>query len=255
MPSVALKNRHANIFLAASDNDLASVTQFLDLGVPVNELDGNGYSTLHAASSYNHFDLLRFLVARGGNVNLPDHEGETPIFVAETREMCALLIELGADAGRVNAEGQTVLERFVEEGEFPDVIAFLGSIHPGMEGNPTVSLPRRQGTAGPRGGIDVRYEHDHAGQGDHFGRDGGLQAGAAGQQQAAGIGGGDEIAAADGGMMDGLPLEVRQKVMQLISDSARDGIDRDDELRRILTEALTGSDLVDAAGNARQRTE
>ncbi len=36
----------------------------------VNAQDENGYSCLHAAASYGHLDLLRYLVQRGGNVNI-----------------------------------------------------------------------------------------------------------------------------------------------------------------------------------------
>ena len=39
-------------------------------GMDVNAQDENGYSCLHAAASYGHLDLLRYLVQRGGNVNI-----------------------------------------------------------------------------------------------------------------------------------------------------------------------------------------
>jgi uncharacterized protein len=153
MPSVAQKG---NIFLAASDGDLALVTHFLDSGVPVNGLDVNGYSAIHAAASYNHIELLSYLVSRGGDVNLRDHDGDTPIYVAETREMVAALISHGADFGVVNNDGLGVLEFLKQEDEFPDVIAavqeYLDSIHNG--GNiPTGTT----GMGHDRGGITASY--------------------------------------------------------------------------------------------------
>lgn len=45
---------------------------FLDegVGMDVNAQDENGYSCMHAAASYGHLDLLRYLVQRGGDVNI-----------------------------------------------------------------------------------------------------------------------------------------------------------------------------------------
>ena len=197
MPSVALKQTaQSNIYLAASDNDISAVTAYLDSGINVNELDSNGYSTLHAASSYNHFDLLQLLVSRGGNINLADNEGDTPLFVAETKEMCALLIELGADVNHRNQEGQTALEYMMEEDEFPDVVAFLQSLG-GL-------------VSGIRDGIGARYGVETV----------------------------EEEQNLDG--MDGLPEETRNKLADIMRKTAEDGIDRDEELRLILSEALVG---------------
>ncbi|CCG81258.1 Ankyrin repeat-containing protein P1E11.10 [Taphrina deformans PYCC 5710] len=224
MPSVALRqNTHANIFLAASDNDIPSVTQFLDSGVDVNALDSNGYSTLHAASSYNHFELLRFLVSRGGNVNLPDHDGDTPLYVAESREMCALLVQLGADPTHKNGAGQTALDHAIDEDEFPDVVAYLSS----------QSLGEGQRDFG---NVNVRYETmDEPSDG----------ANAQTQGQS-----GDETA----DMLGGLPQETRDKIWQVIGNTAQDGVNRDEELRSILSEALIGQGVLDESAS-RQKTQ
>lgn len=211
MPSVAEKQtRQANIYLAASDNDVASVTQFLDSGVDVNGLDENGYSTLHAASSYNHFELLKFLVSRGGNVNLMDNEGDTPIYVAETKEMCALLLELGADLGHRNHEGKTVLEYAREEDEYPEVVGYLQT----CSNSGTVEAS----------GLGARYETTTTTAND-----------------------------ATMEMMDALPVDVRTRIGEILSKSAEDGIDRDEELRTILSDAILGQGVLES--RSRQRTE
>jgi len=66
---------------------------------------------LHAAVSYNHIPLLRSLVrTHGGEVNVQDTEGDTPLFVAETVEVARVLVEeLGAQVGHRNGLGLTVL--------------------------------------------------------------------------------------------------------------------------------------------------
>lgn len=224
MPSVAQRQqKHENIFLAASDNDASSVLQFLDSGIDVNQLDSNGYSTMHAASSYNHLDLLETLVSHGGNVNLSDHDGDTPLFVAETREMCALLLKLGADLNHRNHAGLTVLEHAREEDEFPETIAYLQSI----SDNPTssvVEIPR----------IQAHYET----------QDETAQSGPTSDQQA-------DAASFE---VPGLPVEVKDRIADLMRKSAEDGVNRDDELRTILSDALIGQGVLENA-HGRQRTE
>lgn len=223
MPSVAERQpqRHANIFLAASDGDIDSVLQFLDAGIPVNSLDENGYSTIHAAASYNHLELMRTLIARGGNVDLPDHEGDTPIYVAETAEMCQLMLSLGADLHHVNGEGLTVLEHVTQEDEFPDVIAYLNrQVH-------GVDAPEANNLSG------MRYVEQTAVP----------DASAEGQPD-------DSILAG----MDEIPTETRAQIGEIMRKTGEDGINRDDELRAILSNALVGQGFAD--GNAgRQRTE
>lgn len=216
MPSVAEKQqKHDNIFLAASDNDISSVLQFLNSGVDVNQLDTNGYSTLHAASSYNHFELLDTLLSHGGNVNLPDHDGDTPIFVAETREMCAALIKFGADLNHRNHVGLTVLEHVREADEFPDLVAYLQSI----SDNPSKQVPH----------VQARYE----------------------QQSAKSNGQQSDAPDLD---IPGLSEDVKNCIADVMQKSAEDGVDRDDELRTILSDALVGQGVLDNA-NSRQRTD
>ena len=89
--------------------------------------DEHGYSTLHAAASYNHLDLLKTLVVEFHvNVNVQDEDGETPLFVVESVEAAQLLIEkLGADPAIRNEEGETAENKILAEGEHPTVAAFL----------------------------------------------------------------------------------------------------------------------------------
>lgn len=52
--------------------------------------------------------MLRLLVERGGDVNITDDDGETPLFVVESVNLARLLIELGANPRHTSAEGLTV---------------------------------------------------------------------------------------------------------------------------------------------------
>jgi ankyrin repeat protein len=63
---------------------------------------------MHAAASYAHTELLEYLISVGGDINLRDDDGDTPLYVVETVEMARWMIERGADWSVVNEEGLSV---------------------------------------------------------------------------------------------------------------------------------------------------
>ncbi|KAG0367943.1 ankyrin repeat-containing domain protein [Gamsiella multidivaricata] len=114
-----------NIWLAASDGDLAAVKKFVEeKGVSIDAQDENGYSTLHAAASYGHIELIKYLLAKGANVNIQDPDGDSPLFVCETVEIAEILVNAGADAKHVNENEMTAAEN-AEEEEWFEVAHYL----------------------------------------------------------------------------------------------------------------------------------
>ena len=47
-----------------------------DEGLAADVRDENGYTPVHAAVSWNHPELLRYLTSKGGRINVTDHDGE-----------------------------------------------------------------------------------------------------------------------------------------------------------------------------------
>lgn len=103
MPS----STESNIWLASSEGNLSRVRSLVDSGTSPNEFDAFGYSPMHAAASYAHLDILEYLVSKGGNVNLADPDGDTPLHVTEHEEAAKWLVAHGADATRKNSDGLT----------------------------------------------------------------------------------------------------------------------------------------------------
>ncbi|KAK7233995.1 hypothetical protein SO694_001020107 [Aureococcus anophagefferens] len=70
-----------NVWTAASDGQLEIVRVMIDSGAHrADEGDAQGYTCLHAASSYGHHDLLRYLLAQVAvDVNCKDEDGDTPL--------------------------------------------------------------------------------------------------------------------------------------------------------------------------------
>ncbi|KAF9468128.1 hypothetical protein BDZ94DRAFT_1247255 [Collybia nuda] len=85
---------------------------------------------MHAAASYGHLDILEFLISRGGDVNITDTDGDTPLYTVENIETARFLVDRGAVINRRNSEGISPIEHLTED--FPSVARFLESLSPSL---------------------------------------------------------------------------------------------------------------------------
>ncbi|KAK0450129.1 ankyrin repeat-containing domain protein [Armillaria borealis] len=113
----------SNIWIAAGDGDLARVEELVLAGTLPNIPDEFTYTPMHAAASYGHIHVLEFLLAHGGDVNITDDDGETPLYVVEDVVTARWLIDHGAVIDRTNNEGVSPIESLAED--FPQVAQFL----------------------------------------------------------------------------------------------------------------------------------
>lgn len=120
----------SNIWVAAADNDIELVQKHIDSGnFSANSKDPNGYTPVHAAASYGLIDLLKLLVSKGGDINIQDSEGDTPLHHVEDVATAKFMVEdLKADYKMKNNEGQTAAAYIEEEGEFPELAQYLRSL-------------------------------------------------------------------------------------------------------------------------------
>lgn len=81
---------------------------------------------MHAAASYAHFHVLDHLISVGGDINLKDEDGETPLFTVESKEAAEEMIRRGAEVQARNNEGQTAAEYLFED--YPEVAIYLQSL-------------------------------------------------------------------------------------------------------------------------------
>lgn len=119
-----------NIWIAASDGNIDYVRENISSGKhTANDADPNGYTPMHAAASYGHIDLLKYLVSVGGDVNLKDADGDTPLHAVEDVKTAATLVEeMNANWRLKNAEGQTPLAVAEDDDEYPELIAYFRSL-------------------------------------------------------------------------------------------------------------------------------
>lgn len=120
----------ANPYLLAADNSPALLPLLRENPALASGQDDHGYSLVHAAASYEHLDLLRALVRDFSvDINLRDEDRETALFVVETVAAAKVLVEeLGIDVTAKNAEGQTAMQKILEEADYPEVAEYLKGV-------------------------------------------------------------------------------------------------------------------------------
>ncbi|GAA5976696.1 hypothetical protein JCM11641_005664 [Rhodosporidiobolus odoratus] len=126
----------SNIWLAAGEGSLVRVQELVQSGTSPNLKDDNSYSALHAAASWNQPDILRYLVQTGGDINLTDDDGDTPLYVVEQVAMAKLVVELGGNPRHLNQEGLTPAAALQEE--YPHISLYLRTLT--GESNPSSSV-------------------------------------------------------------------------------------------------------------------
>ncbi|KAI0671613.1 ankyrin [Trametes maxima] len=142
MPVPTTVQHEKNIWVAAGDGDLERVRELIEVhSLSPNVPDPNTYTPMHAAASYGHLDILEYLISRGGDVNVTDNDGDTPLYVVESIETARWLVEHGATVNRQNDEGLSPAQ-YLEE-DFPAVAAFLenlGGANTGGAGGNSVEM-------------------------------------------------------------------------------------------------------------------
>ncbi|KAG8728507.1 hypothetical protein FRC12_021686 [Ceratobasidium sp. 428] len=116
-----------NIWIAAGDGDLARVKELVEeQGMSPNAPDDViGYTPMHAAASYGHLNILEYLIEKGGDVDVTDEEGDTPLYAAESVTVAQFLVEHGAQVDIKNSEDISPAE--ATEEDFPEVAAYIRS--------------------------------------------------------------------------------------------------------------------------------
>ena len=151
----------SNIWVAAADNEVDVVKRNLESGVKPDIKDPNGYTPIHAAASYGHIELLRYLVAQGGDINVQDNEGDTPLHhVEDVASARALVEQFGADWKIKNGDGQTAAEYIEEDDEYPEVVEYLRSLahdKPKVESNHEETFIDTLPQPGTVDGHQIRY--------------------------------------------------------------------------------------------------
>lgn len=98
------------------------VSQLIDLGFDIENSDMRGDSCLSLACTWNHEELALFLLEKGANITVQNHQGNTPLHGACRRGMHKFLERVMAlkqvfDVNIQNLEGESLLHACIQPKE------------------------------------------------------------------------------------------------------------------------------------------
>jgi len=112
--SVYLGRKESKLLDDVSRGDVDAVKEFLDQGGNLNLQDEPGMTPLHHAVNSDwkgkNFEMVKLLIDRGANAEAIDDTHHTPLHMASNAAVAGLLIDSGADVNaKTKSEGETLL--------------------------------------------------------------------------------------------------------------------------------------------------
>ena len=112
--SIYLGRKEAKFLGHVSQGDLKAVTLYLDRGGDINLQDEPGMTPLHHAVNADvrgsRLEMVKLLLQRGANVHAVDDTFYTPLHLASHMETAQVLLDEGADVNaRTRRNGKTLL--------------------------------------------------------------------------------------------------------------------------------------------------
>lgn len=94
--------------------------------IDINSIDDDGNTALHAAAQVNDSELVTFLIYKGANTELKNHQGDTPLHLAlknDGKESAKILAAADGTIFARDGQNKTALELAVSKGqEYYDIV-------------------------------------------------------------------------------------------------------------------------------------
>ena len=121
---VLIKDRFTDLLNECKNGDLDSVKQISSIEHFINDKDvEHGWSALMVASYYGKTDIVKYLIAKGANVNIKNHNGTNLLMYAKNgylntgdAEVFELLTRMGIDYKEKDYLGKSLREYCEEQG-------------------------------------------------------------------------------------------------------------------------------------------
>lgn len=204
-----------NIWIAAGEGDLERVKECVDVeGTSPIAADEFTYTPLHAAASYGHLEILRYLLthpsAPSNAVNTTDSDLDTPLFVCETVESARCLIEeFKADAQHKNSEGLTPAQQALEN-EHVELAQYIASVT-------GESLEQQDDEDDDAAAVAVNEDENGVPRATELT---------------------PEEQAAEDARLDAQTEQLMARVGEIMTRAEREGFDPEDELRTLVSESV-----------------
>ena len=117
--STATLRSHTLLHIAAAKSDLTAIEKYINQGLGINAIAGDGLRPLHWSSYDEGVVAMKMLIDKGADVNLPSLDGTTVLMQAveaNKSEQVELLLMSGALANVVDERGFSALHRAAEMG-------------------------------------------------------------------------------------------------------------------------------------------
>lgn len=110
-------------FNACIKGDIEVIKKILENNFDIDLTDKQGITGLNFAVAYNQFNVVRFLIEKGANLNIKDKNGWSPIITAsqllkDKTEIVKYLIQNGANINQVDKDGFSALHIAIENNYF-----------------------------------------------------------------------------------------------------------------------------------------
>jgi ankyrin repeat protein len=107
------KEKNKALLEGCKEGDFNKVRLALNFGADVNAKDNRGWTPLHFASYWNHIEIAKLLIEVGVDVRATDYDRWTPLHwasICNSIEIAKLLLDAGADMGAKNRWENTPLD-------------------------------------------------------------------------------------------------------------------------------------------------
>jgi ankyrin repeat protein len=128
LTSITTTQNMTLLHLSVINGNFEMTKYLLGKGLDINDIDINEYTPLLYAITYGHNEIVDLLIDRGADINISDSYGVTPLLMAvqmnDIRSTERLVAE-GADINSTDQSGNTPLHFAVMRGVSEDFITFL----------------------------------------------------------------------------------------------------------------------------------
>ncbi|XP_050305932.1 protein fem-1 homolog C isoform X2 [Anthonomus grandis grandis] len=104
------------LWCAAVSGKLSIVELLLDAGANINAVSDSGSTPIRSACFMTHFEVVRYLVQHGAEINTPNFNGGTCLINSvQSVKLCHFLLENGADVNAKDIQNKTALHYAIQE--------------------------------------------------------------------------------------------------------------------------------------------